>query len=313
MSTNPEPLIRNPQSAIRNPRWFAATAVLAYVLVLFSLGKTGWQHLGLLALLWACLSRREGPNRFLRDWWPFILFWLSYDVMRVFGANLIHRVSVEPPLRWESSLFLSPEGVIWPFFFSHWIASHGSGFGPRLLIGCCSFIYLSQLFAIPATILLIWHRRRSLLFRRLLWSFTLLHILTLCIYIGYPAAPPWWVFENGLAKPTLQHSMPVGFPTGSTLAGLFHLSPNRFAAIPSLHGAYPLLFMLVLAMHGVRTRWIWISALYSASMWFACVFLNQHYIVDLLIGAALVVIALPAAAKAGIRYSEVDSGQRSQL
>jgi hypothetical protein len=27
-------------------------------------------------------------------------------------------------------------------------------------------------------------------------------------------------------------------------------------------------------------------------MWFACVFLNQHYIVDLLIGAALVPLAL---------------------
>lgn len=88
--------------------------------------------------------------------------------------------------------------------------------------------------------------------------------------------------------------MPIGLPIGSTLSGLFHLSPNRFAAIPSLHGAYPLLFMLVLAMHGVRTRWILICGLYAVSMWFACVFFNQHYIVDLLIGAALVIIALPA-------------------
>ena len=53
--------------------------------------------------------------------------------------------------------------------------------------------------------------------------------------------------------------------------------------------------MLILAMHGVRARWIWISGLYAAGMWFSCVFLNQHYIVDLLVGAALVVFALPAA------------------
>jgi hypothetical protein len=298
VSTTPEPSIHDSKSAIRNPLWLAAVAVVAYLLGMLSLGKVGWQHLGLLLLVWACLTRREGPVRFVRDWWPFILFWLSYDVMRVFGANLLHRVAVGPPLRWESSLFLSPDGAIWPFYFTHWIEKHSAALVPRILIGYCNLIYLSQLFVVPVITLLIWHRRHELLFRRLLWSFATLHLVTLCIYISYPAAPPWWVFENGLATPTLEHSLPVGFPTGSTLSGLFHLSPNRFAAIPSLHGAYPLLFMLVLALHGVRTRWIWISGLYAASMWFACVFLNQHYIVDLLIGAGLVVIALPAALRA---------------
>ncbi len=290
-----EPSMRSPQSAIRNPLWLAAAAVVAYVIVMLLLGKLGWQHLGLLLLLWACLTRLEGPNRFVRDWWPFILFWLSYDVMRVFGSHLLQRVSVSAPWRWESKLFLSPEGSIWPFYFTHWIERHGTDWTARLLGGYCNLIYLSQLFAVPLTILLIWHRRQDLLFRRLLWSFAALHLLTLCIYVGYPAAPPWWVYENGVTQPTVLHSMPAGFPTGSPLSGLFHLSPNRFAAIPSLHAAYPLLLLLVLAMHGVRTRWILISGLYAASMWFSCVFLNQHYIVDLLIGAALVAVALPFA------------------
>ncbi len=286
---------RSSQSAVGNRLWIAAVAVVAYLIGMLLLGKLGWQHLGLLLLLWACLTRLEGPNRFVRDWWPFILFWLSYDVMRVFGTHMLERVSVGPPWRWESWLFLSPEGSIWPFYFTHWIERHGTAWAARLLIGYCNLIYLSQLFIVPLTTLFIWHRRQDVLFRRLLWSFAALHLLTLCIYIGYPAAPPWWVYENGVTQPTVLHSMPVGFPTGSTLSGLFHLSPNRFAAIPSLHGAYPLLFLLVLAMHGVRTRWILVFSLYAASMWFSCVFLNQHYIVDLLIGAALVAVVLPFA------------------
>lgn len=287
--------ICNSQSASRNPLWLGAAAVVVYILGMFLLGKLGWQHLGLLLLLWACLARQDTPHRFIRDWWPFILFWLSYDVMRVFGAALISRASVEPPFRWETRLFLSPEGVIWPFYFTHWIEGHSVARAARLLTSYCNLIYVSQLLVVPLTTLIIWHRHNEVLFRRLLWSFAVLHVLTLCIYIGYPAAPPWWIYENGVTQPAVQHSMPVGFPSGSTLSGLFHLSPNRFAAIPSLHAAYPLLLMLVLAMHGVRSRWILISALYTASMWFACVFLNQHYIVDLLIGAALAILALPAA------------------
>ncbi len=275
---------------------------------MYALGTLGWQHLGLLALLWASLTRREGARRFIRDWWPFLVFWLSYDVMRIFGANIIRRAAVRPPFRWESRWFLSPEGVIWPFYFTHWIAKHGASLGPRLLIQYCDLIYLSQLFVVPLVTLLIWLRGRRALFRRLLWSYALLHFLTLCIYIGYPAAPPWWVYENGILQPTIEHSMPAGFPTGSTLAGLFHLSANRFAAIPSLHGAYPLLLMLVLALNGERARWIVITSLYAASMWFACVFLNQHYIVDLLLGTALVVVALPAACRRGTGAGEQGLG-----
>jgi hypothetical protein len=276
--------------------WYAAAAaVFLYILGMLAAGRLGWQHLLLLVLAWACVTGRTAPNRFVRDWWPFILFWLSYDVMRLGVPALLRRVEVESLFRWESTLFLSPEGVIWPFYFAHWIARHGTSLSGRLLIGCCNLIYMSQLFVVPVVVFLIWLRRHRLLFRRLLWSFAVLHVLTLCIYIAYPAAPPWWVYENGPSLPTPGHSMPVGFPTGSMLSGLFHLSPNRFAAVPSLHGAYPLLLMLVLAMHGVRSRWIWIAGLYAVSMWFACIFLDQHYIVDLLIGAVLVVAALPAA------------------
>ena len=106
------------------------------------------------------------------------------------------------------------------------------------------------------------------------------------------AAPPWWGYQNGFVQPSIAHSMPTGLPPHSTLAALFQFNANRFAAIPSLHGAYPLLLMLVLAWNDARLRWILVSGGYAASMWFACVFLNQHYIIDLLFGAALIPFAL---------------------
>ena len=106
METVPESAPLNPQS--RN--WPAAAAVAVYVLLMLIWKGLGWQHLGLALLFWACLTTAPGPRRFVRDWWPMILFWLGYDVMRVFASSLFSRVAVEDPLRWEAALFRGPEG-----------------------------------------------------------------------------------------------------------------------------------------------------------------------------------------------------------
>jgi hypothetical protein len=164
--------------------------------------------------------------------------------------------------------------------------------GSRILETGCSAVYASYIFAVPVIMLTLWLRRSEALFRRMLRAFTVLNFAGLAIYVLYPAAPPWWVFENGFLQPTLDHSLPAGFKGSATLSTIFHYSANRFGAIPSLHGAHPVLLTLVLALHGAAYRWIGLSAAYTAAMWFACVFLNQHYVVDLLIGAALAPLAI---------------------
>lgn len=130
----------------------------------------------------------------------------------------------------------------------------------------------------------------------MVWTFTAMHALTVAIWLLYPAAPPWWVYENGFRQPTLTHSFPAVAGHGQTLEVLFKLSANRFAAVPSLHGAYPILLTLVLAAEGAATKYLVLSGTYAAAMWFACVFLNQHYLVDLILGAALVPLAFPLGA-----------------
>lgn len=275
--------------------WLGAAAVAIYGLVMFATGNLGWQHIALPVFIWACLPGREAPRGFVRGWWPLILFWLSYDSMRAWGSFLYPRVAVEQPLRWEQALFLSPAGTIWPYYFVSWMQQHGATLGARALNHYCNLIYLSHVFALPALLIILWVRHSRFLVRRILLSLAVLGFLGIAGYVAYPAAPPWWVYENGFAQPTLVHSKPAGLEKGSVLSTLFQYSANRFGAIPSLHGAFPLLLTLVLALHGVRYRWIWLAAFYTASMWFACVFLNQHYIVDLLIGVPLVVLALPFA------------------
>ena len=275
--------------------WAPAAGVVLWIALLLFAGKTGWQHVGLVALVWACLSRRTEPNRFVREWWPLILFWIGYDGLRLLEPWLLPRVEVRAPFQWEKSLFSLPSGQIAPFYFADLSARCSNLLFMRLVRTYCSFVYLTQLWAIPVITLAIWMRRAGILFRKIVWCFTALHLVTLSVYLWYPAAPPWWVYENGFIQPSLQHSFPHATAGSRTLATLFHLSANRFAAIPSLHGAYPLLLSLVLGMHGVNRKLVGLSYFYAVSMWFSTVFLNQHYVVDLLLGAVAAGMALPFA------------------
>lgn len=274
--------------------WLGGIAIAVYAGIVFSAGELGWQHLGLVALGWACVARQKGPRRFIHDWWPVILFWLGYDSMRLFSDSLLSRAAVEAPLQWEKAIFPSPDADIWPFFFARWREVHAGEFWTRAATAACNLVYFSHLVGIPLVLLTLWLRGRALLFRRLLWALTVVNAAGMIIYFAYPAAPPWWVYQNGLTQPTLQHSMPAA-EAGSVPVKLFHFSANRFAAIPSLHAAYPLLLTLVLAAHRARSRSVALAGLYTLAMWFSCVLLNQHYIIDLIIGAMLLPLAIPAA------------------
>jgi membrane-associated phospholipid phosphatase len=62
-----------------------------------------------------------------------------------------------------------------------------------------------------------------------------------------------------------------------------------FAAVPSLHGAYPVL-LLLLCPRKYRLA-LGVIALYGCAMWASTVILNQHYVIDLLAGALLAIAA----------------------
>jgi hypothetical protein len=272
----------------------AGIVIVAYAGVVLIAGKLGWQHLGLLALGWACVAMKKGPRRFIHDWWPIVIFWLGYDSMRIFSDSLMARAALEAPFRWERVFFPSPTGTIWPFFFAAWREAHAGEPWTRAATAACNLVYLSHLVCVPLVLLTLWLRGRALLFRRLLWALAVINVSGLITYFAYPAAPPWWIFQNGFRQPTMQHSMPVA-ESGSVPLELFSFSANRFAAIPSLHAAYPLVLAMVLGVHRARRRSVALALLYALAMWFSCIFLNQHYIVDLIIGAMLVPLAVPAA------------------
>src|SRR5688572_24044832 len=126
------------------------------------------------------------------------------------------------------------------------------------------------------------------------------------IYFAVPTAPPWWAAENGHLEPgpervaadvaaedvpPLRHLMvDVGEQTwGRAWPRMYEtLGGNPWAAMPSLHFATSLMAALLL---GERSRAAGAAGwAYAGTLGFALVYLGEHYVTDLIAGAALVAL-----------------------
>jgi membrane-associated phospholipid phosphatase len=120
------------------------------------------------------------------------------------------------------------------------------------------------------------------------------------VYAAVPTAPPWWASEEGHTDAKVRRIMvEVGEEEwGKAWPVLYDvLGGNPWAAMPSLHFATSLMAALLLSEMGLRegiAGWA-----YAGALGFALVYLGEHYVVDLLAGAALVF-----AIRRGERYAE---------
>jgi membrane-associated phospholipid phosphatase len=124
--------------------------------------------------------------------------------------------------------------------------------------------------------------------------------LGLIVYAAVPTAPPWWASEEGHTDAEVRRIMvEVGEEEwGRAWPALYDtLGGNPWAAMPSLHFATSLMSALLLAEvnRGAGAA----GLAYAGTLGFALVYLGEHYVVDLLAGAALVL-----AVRRGERYAE---------
>ncbi len=111
------------------------------------------------------------------------------------------------------------------------------------------------------------------------------------VYFAVPTAPPWWSSQEGLTGEEVRRVMvEVGEETwGSAWPAMYGaLGGNPWAAMPSLHFATSLAAALSLAEAG-RVEGA-IGWTYAGTLGFALVYLGEHYVTDLLAGAALVAV-----------------------
>jgi len=241
----------------------------------------------------------EKPKRFFLDWLPLFAFWLVYDRLRLVQPMLLDRVAVAWPYDLECQAFGWMTGGQAPAHWSRaWLATQaGSAIGDAVSLAA-QFIYLSHLFVLPLILLYFWIRgfrdegdRAS--FTMYMRAFFALHVMAIAIYLLLPVAPPWWVSLNGAVQPTSElvaATKMTAAMDGVIVQGLIKSASNWFAAVPSLHGAYPVLMVLLAALDKNR-RLAGAFAAYMVLMFASTVVLNQHYIIDLIAGGVIALLA----------------------
>jgi hypothetical protein len=222
-------------------------------------------------------------KRFMHDWLPFIGLLVSYDFLRGFADDLSGRVQYLQSIQFDQAMFtVVPTVALQNLLFAsslHWWDY------------AATIVYFLH-FVLPlgfAMVLWLRDRRR---FTDFVTSLTLLSYAGWLTYIAFPSAPPWMAAQDGyLDGVTRILDRTINFlPNHLDLPTVYRaLDPNPIAAIPSLHAAYPFL-VLLFALKFFRWRGLVVLP-YVAVVWFAVIYLGEHYATDVLIGAVYATVA----------------------
>jgi membrane-associated phospholipid phosphatase len=221
---------------------------------------------------------------------PFVAYWILYDSMRIMPNYELNPVHVAEPYYFEKHWFgiNTPEGRLTPneYFETRHI--------PFLDI-VTGLFYLTWV-PIPLLFAFWLLRNNKPLFLKFSYAFLFVNIIGILIYYLYPAAPPWYVEQYGFEVIYNTPGNAAGLLEFDRLldvglfAGIYEKNASVFAAIPSLHSAFPVMCLL----YGWRLKKTWLNVFFSvivAGIWFAAVYSRHHYIIDVLIGGAVAVFS----------------------
>ena len=260
---------------------------------------------GFVLLLGSLLIKRT--RTFILDWIPFLFILISYDFLRGFADNLGGRVHFIELVEAEKALFGGiPTQNLQSLYFN---APHIT-----FLDYFATIIYFLH-FALPLSFsFILWIYNRSY-FKQFTTGILLLSYSAWVTFLIYPAAPPWLAEEKGyLSGVTKILDLTLNsFPEKLKLPTIYHqFNPNEVAAMPSLHGAYPLLiFLFAFKFFKLKSLPFLI---YIPAVWISLVYLGEHYVVDIIAGALFALIFfLLSSILHQIRWHEIYRGHYQRV
>ena len=261
---------------------------VAWPLFCLLIGEQRGEHLAFALLVPALAYATPQTKRLFIGLLPFGLLGLVYDSMRYvkdLGVTPA-RVHVCDLRAIDARFFGVGDGTLQDYF-----QAHATDFLDRLCaVPYGTFIYVSLAVAV-------WLYVKDYEgLRRFGWTFLLVNLVGFVTYHVYPAAPPWYFHAHGCAvdMTTLASEGPNLARVDAWLgvhyfAGFYGRSSDVFGAVPSLHVAYPLLNLIFGWRH-----WRWpgraLATAFFLLMAFSAVYLDHHWVVDVLLGITYTLI-----------------------
>jgi len=216
-------------------------------------------------------------KQFLQDWIPVLLLLFGYEYLRGIVPYLTKYVNIWPMIRADMLLFgylptIKLQAVLFDGVTLHWYDY------------VAVTLYISH-FVIPWVIAFIFWLYDRKIFKEYTAAFLVLSYLGFFTFIIFPAMPPWMASNQGYIPPLkkIMDQVMVSFAHPIDVPSVYRFfGANLVAAVPSLHAAYPwLIFIFILK----KFRGLSVLALpYVAGVWFAVVYLGEHYAVDVFAG-----------------------------
>src|SRR5438445_1453523 len=266
------------------------TGSLLYLSVVF--GVMLWRGISIepewvvFALLVIAIAMGRGLT-FIADCGPFLLLFFAYESMRGFASKTGFAPHDLSGL--EQTVFA---GTIPTLTLQH-AFYHVESVSPQDVIAM--FFYFMH-FPLPILVgFLFWLRSREH-YHRFIAALLLTAFLSFVTYLFWPSAPPWYQFQEGhVSAPLVVHkilneTVEKFWGPNYFVSPLYtHLTPNQFAAFPSLHAAFPAL-AAVYAWN--RYRLLAVGLIFwTAAVLLSIVYLGEHYVIDALDGFVYVAVA----------------------
>ncbi|GMU77672.1 MAG: hypothetical protein AMXMBFR46_04710 [Acidimicrobiia bacterium] len=240
-----------------------------------------WLLVWLLGLVGLLGWRNDQPVlRTLFDWLPLLVVLAAYDLVRAHADSLIPRAHLEPMIAFDEFIGggVAPTVRMQDRWFDpldpHWydyaaLAVYVSHFLAAITVGAAVYFAARARFARYAV------------------TFLVCSLAGFATYVIYPAIPPWLASREGALPPTVRapdvlwdHIELDFFARGFSGDPKYS---NPVGALPSLHAAYPVLFLL-LFWAVASTRWRVVLVGYALAMALVLVYFAEHYVFDILLG-----------------------------
>jgi membrane-associated phospholipid phosphatase len=224
-----------------------------------------------------------------------------YDSQRFYEDYIRGPVHVKEPYLFDKTVFgiHTAQGVLtpneWWQLHTHWTLDLVTGFA--YLVFFALFVVIAAYFQFQVAKKGTPKLRASEIGERgkaPIWAFLWLNLIGYSTYYWYAAAPPWYVAKYGLGPAHMEaQASQAGCVRFDQLLGthffseMYGRSADVFGAIPSLHISYPLLALFFAIRFG--TLRVFCLVFYLV-MCFSAVYLNHHYMLDILWGSTYALI-----------------------
>ncbi len=270
------------------------------VLIGFSLFYLAWNllvvgiredHFFFWGLITVMLSLHTWTRNFAYYFVFFIIFWIIYDSMRAFPNYLVNDVHILQPYEIEKMLFgIEHKNEI--ITLNEYLAIHQH----EVLDFITGLFYLTWV-PVPLGLAIYLYFTDKQMLLRFTAAYLFTNLVGFIVYYSYPAAPPWYYERYGDlvlfntpadAAQLVRFDKLIGF---SLFSNIYTKNSNVFAAIPSLHSAYP----VVAFYYARKKKLFWPSIIILVDIlgiWFSAVYSYHHYLIDVLIGLLCAIIAI---------------------